>query len=139
MVASGVGGHGGGGGTVAGEGGGERRWRCPILKSSKREELNSGIPQLQQCHEALGFDRALKFWAEIWVHFKWVHFSHVSHMTAAWFFMQGLAHAPHGYLNVRGGPGLVSKSPDKIRREQSHVPEDFTRSAKHFLVVSVGG
>ena len=53
MVASGLGGDGGGGGTVAGgvgEGGGEGRWRCPILKSSEREELNSGIPQLQQCH-----------------------------------------------------------------------------------------
>ena len=77
-------------------------------------------------------DRALKLGEEILAHFWWVHCSHVSHRMAAWPFLQGLEHSVHGYLKVRG-PGLVSRSPDRIRREHSQedvVVELIRRRAK---------
>ena len=44
----------------------ERFW---VLKLSKREEVNFGKLQLQQCQEVSGFERVLKFWGEILAHF----------------------------------------------------------------------
>ena len=48
-------------------------------------------------------------------HFLWIQVSHVSHWMAGWEILQGREHTPQGYFVV-GGPGLVSMSPDSIRR-----------------------
>ena len=54
--------------------------------------------QLEQCQEMSGFERVLKMWEGILAHFWWVHFWQVSHMTEAWFDLQGFLQSEHGYL-----------------------------------------
>ena len=56
-------------GLVSEGGGTESEERFWVLKSSKREEVNFGKLQLQQCQEVSGFERVLKFCGEILAHF----------------------------------------------------------------------
>ena len=80
-------------------------------------------------------------WEGILAHFWWVHFSQVSHITEAWLDLQGFLHSLHGYFQF-GGPGLVSRSPARMRREQNHDRNEFEelrRDARFFLRGNVVG
>ena len=87
------------------------------LNSSKREALKFGRAQLRQCHEIEVLTRAFQLVGLIFMHFLWIHWSHESHCTCDWLILQGREHTPQGLLEE--GPGLVSTSPERIRRERS--------------------
>ena len=87
------------------------------------------MPQLQQCHETELLARAVNTFEFMATHFWWIQVSQESHWMAFCLWVQGLEHTPQGYL-VAAGPGLTSRSPDKIRRAVSQELLDLLKSRK---------
>ena len=91
---------------------------------------------MRQCQEIEVLARDFQLTGSISMHFLWIQVSHESHWMAGWVILQGREHTPQGYFVV--GPGLVSMSPDSIRRLRIQAEwevEGFRFRAELFLML----